>query len=59
MLIGRLLSKNRFQNWHLTVSKEFYFESFPLIQRKESKHVTPVEPWITQALLVLRRTKNS
>ena len=41
-----------FKSFESVLSK-CYLESFPLIQ-----HVTPVEPWITKAMFVSRRTKN-
>ena len=56
-IIQEPVPKLAFDSFESVLSK-CYLESFPLIQRKESKHVTPVEPWITKAMLVSRKTKN-
>ena len=56
-IIQESVPKLAFKSFESVLSK-CYLESFPLIQRKESKHVTPVEPWITKAMFVSRRTKN-
>ena len=45
---------NTFEN---TLS-EYFRNSFPLVKAKLSKQKSPVEPWITVAMLVSRKNKN-